>query len=215
MDTTVLLVDDHTLLREGLRMVLEAQPGVRVVGEADDGREALQMVEELEPAIVVMDLAMPNLNGADATRQIKKRFPMTRVIILTMHEDRQYLAQIVGAGAIGAVLKRAAATELVAAVNAAARGDSYYSPTIAKMMEEDYRFYRAVQGQEPETLTEREREVLQMIAEGRTNREIADLLQLSIKTVQTHRAHLMEKLDAHDRTDLVKYAIQHGIIATP
>src|SRR5690242_7348772 len=125
MDVSVLLVDDHTLLREGLRMVLDAQPGITVLGEADDGRQALQLVEDLHPNIVVMDIAMPNLNGIEATRQIKRRFGGTRVIILTMHENRQYLAQIIEAGAIGAVLKRAAGTELVEAVRAAARGESF------------------------------------------------------------------------------------------
>lgn len=213
MDSTVLLVDDHAMLREGLRMVLDAQPGITVVGEAEDGREALDLVESLHPDIVVMDIAMPNLNGAEATRQIKRRFPATRVVILTMHENRQYLAQIIGAGAIGAVLKRAAGTELVQAVKAAARGESFFSPAIATMMLEDYRFHMAAEGHdEADTLTEREREILQLVAEGKSNKEIADLLTLSIKTVQTHRSHLMQKLDAHDRTELVKYAIQHGII---
>jgi two-component system response regulator NreC len=213
MDSTVLLVDDHAMLREGLHMVLDAQPGITVVGEAEDGREALDLVEQLHPDIVVMDIAMPNLNGAEATRQIKRRFPSTRVVILTMHENRQYLAQILGAGAIGVVLKRAAGTELVQAVKAAGRGESFFSPAIATMMLEDYRFHRAVEGHdEGDTLTEREREILQLVAEGKSNKEIADLLTLSIKTVQTHRSHLMQKLDAHDRTELVKYAIQHGII---
>jgi DNA-binding NarL/FixJ family response regulator len=214
MDTTVLLVDDHTILREGLRMVLDAQPGITVVGEAEDGRQAVDMAEELHPQIVVMDIAMPNMNGAEATRQIKRKIPGTRVLILTMHQDRQYLAQIVEAGAIGAVLKRAAGTELVEAVKAAARGESFFSPAIASMMEEDYRFGLAREGiDESEKLTPREREILQLAAEGKSNKEIAELLDLSIKTVQTHRAHLMQKLGAHDRTDLVKYAIQKGIIA--
>jgi DNA-binding NarL/FixJ family response regulator len=213
MEARVVLADDHAMLREGLRMVLDAQPGILVVGEAEDGRQALDLVERLHPDIVVMDIAMPNLNGAEATRQIKRRFPMTRVVILTMHDNRQYLAQIIEAGAIGAVLKRAAGTDLVAAVHAAARGESYFSPDIATMIEEDFRFHQARQGEdEAEHLTQREREVLQLVAEGKTNREIADALDLSIKTVQTHRGHLMEKLDAHDRTDLVKFAIQQGII---
>jgi two-component system response regulator NreC len=160
-----------------------------------------------------MDIAMPNLNGLEATRQIKRRFPEVRVVILTMHENQQYVAQIVKVGATGCVLKRSAGTELVTAVRAAARGESYFSPSIATMLLEDY---RTLMGQaipdDLEALTEREREILQLIAEGKTNQEIADLLTLSIKTVQTHRAHLMEKLNLHDRTDLVKFAIRQGMI---
>jgi len=211
IDTKVLLADDHAILREGLRMVLDAEKGLTVVGEAENGREALEMVERLQPDVVVMDIAMPYLNGAEATRQIRRRFPQTRVVILTMHEDPQYLSQIVKAGAIGCVLKRSAGTELVTAVKAASRSESYFSPTMATMLLDTYRMQMADQSVE-DLLTEREREILQLIAEGRTNQEIADLLVLSIKTVQTHRAHLMEKLDAHDRTDLVKHAIRLGMI---
>ncbi|HEX8919268.1 MAG TPA: response regulator transcription factor [Chloroflexota bacterium] len=213
MDTKVLLADDHAILREGLRMVLDAQPGLAVVGEAEDGRQALEMTEKLHPDVVVMDIAMPNLNGAEATRQIKRRFPGVQVLILTMHENPQYLSQIINAGAIGCVLKRSAGTELVTAVRAAARGESYFSPTLASMMLDVYRMQLAEKGSgELESLTEREREVLQLIAEGKTNQEIAEQLVLSIKTVQTHRMHLMDKLGAHDRTDLVKHAIRLGMI---
>jgi two-component system response regulator NreC len=213
MDIKVLLADDHAVLREGVRMVLDAQPGISVVAEADDGREALDLVEKLDPDVVVMDIAMPNMNGLEATRQIKRRFPRTQIVILTMHENQQYLVQIVKAGAVGCVLKRAAGTELVAAVKAAFRGESYFSPTIATMLLDDYRVrLRYEDKDETELLTEREREILQLIAEGKTNQEIADSLTLSIKTVQTHRAHIMEKLDAHDRTDLVKHAIRMGMI---
>lgn len=214
MEARVLLADDHAILRDALRMVLDAQPEITVIGEAEDGRQALDLVEELGPDIVIMDIAMPNLNGAEATRQIKRRFPLTRVVILTMHESPEYLGQIVEAGAIAAVLKSAAGTELLSAVHAAMRGESYFSPKIASMMEEDYRFYRATQGGETEHLTDREREVLQLVAEGKTNKEISESLGLSIKTVQTHRSHVMQKLNIHDRMELVKYAIQHGIIAS-
>lgn len=211
-NTKVLLADDHAILRDGLRMVLQAQPDITVVGEAEDGRQALEMVERLHPDVVVMDIAMPNLNGAEATRQIKRRFPDVKVLILTMHENQQYLAQIVSAGAIGCVLKRSAGVELVSAVRAAARGESYFSPTMASMLLEGYRNH--LESQIPEDpFTEREREVLQLVAEGKSNQEIADLLVVSIKTVQTHRAHIMEKLDAHDRTDLVKHAMRLGIIS--
>jgi DNA-binding NarL/FixJ family response regulator len=213
MDTKVLLVDDHAILRDGLRMVLDAQPGISVVGEAEDGNAALALVEELHPNVVVMDIAMPRMNGLEATRQIRKRFPDTRVVILTMHEDQHYLVQIVKAGAHGCVLKRSAGTDLVTAIKAAARGESYFSPTIATMMVDDYRVLLSKGGiDEEELLTEREREVLQLVAEGRTSQEIADILVLSIKTIQTHRAHIMEKLGAHDRTDLVKAAIRMGMI---
>jgi len=213
MDTKVLLVDDHAILREGIRMVLDAQSGITVVGEAEDGRQALELVEKLEPDVVVMDIAMPNMNGAEATRQIKRRFPRTKVVILTMHENQQYLTQIVNAGATACVLKRSAGTELVTAVKAAARGESYFSPTMASMMLDVYRNRLVEEGSdELALLTEREREVLQLVAEGKTSQEIADQLFVSIKTVQTHRMHIMEKLDAHDRTDLVRHAIRLGVI---
>ena len=215
LEIKVLLADDHAVLREGVKMVLEVNPGITVVGEAEDGREALDLVEKLDPDVVVMDIAMPNLNGLEATRQIKRRFPRTQVVILTMHENQQYLAQIVKVGAVGCVLKRAAGAELVTAVKAAARGESYFSPAIASMLLEDYRVRLRFEGKdEAEILTEREREVLQLIAEGKSNQQIAELLTLSIKTVQTHRAHIMEKLDVHDRTDLVKYAIRMGMITS-
>lgn len=211
MDTKVVLADDHAILRDGLRMVLDAQPGITVVGEAEDGRQALDLVEELHPDVVVMDIAMPNLNGAEATRQIKRRFPDVKVLILTMHENPQYLTQIVEAGAIGCVLKRSAGTELVTAVKAAARGESYFSPTMATMLLDGFRMHLASQSTD-DLLTEREREVLQLVAEGKSNQEIADQLVVSIKTVQTHRAHVMEKLDVHDRTELVKHAMRLGMI---
>jgi two-component system response regulator NreC len=213
MAIRVVLADDHAVLREGVRMVLEAQPGISVVGEAADGRQALELVEQLDPDVAVMDIAMPNLNGSEATRQIRRRFPRTQVVILTMHESHQYLVQIVRVGAVGCVLKRAAGTELVAAVRAAARGESFFSPAIASLLLNDYRTrLRHQTTDESEILTEREREVLQMVAEGHTSQEIADFLTLSIKTVQSHRAHIMEKLDVHDRTELVKYAIRVGAI---
>lgn len=215
METKVLLADDHAILREGLRMVLDAQPQIKVVGEADDGRQAVEMAERLHPDVIVMDIAMPNLNGLEATRQIKRRWPEIRVVILTMHENHQYLMQIVKAGATGAVLKRSAGTELLTAIRAAAHGQSYFSPSIASMMLEDYRVrLNDDRVDSPEILTEREREVLQLVAEGKTNQQIAKSLFLSIKTVQTHRAHIMAKLGAHDRTDLVKFAIRTGMVTS-
>jgi DNA-binding NarL/FixJ family response regulator len=210
----VLLADDHAIVREGLHMVLAAHRTIEVLGEASDGREALDLVELLRPDVVVMDIAMPNLNGLEATRQIKRRSPDVRVVILTMHENQEYFVQIIKAGATGCVLKRSAGTELVTAIEAAARGESYFSPAIATVVMEDYRrLLSQPASAEVNPLTEREREILQLVAEGRTNREIADLLTVSIKTVQAHRSNIMEKLGAHDRTDLVKYAIRMGMIA--
>jgi DNA-binding NarL/FixJ family response regulator len=211
----VLLVDDHAIMREGLRLVLAAEPGIEVIGEAEDGRQAVDLVAALQPDVVVMDIAMPNLNGLEATRQIRLHSPQVQVVILTMHENRAYYLQFAKAGAAGFLLKRSMGKELVTAIEAAAHGDSYLPPSIAATVLADYRRLAA---REPielvDPLTEREREILQLVAEGQTNREIADLLTLSIKTVQAHRANIMEKVGAHDRTDLVRYAIQRGLISS-
>lgn len=213
MAIRVLLVDDHAIMREGLRLVLAAEPQIEVIGEAEDGHEALDLVARLQPDVVVMDIAMPNLNGLEATRQIRQRFPQVQVVILTMHDNQLYYLQIAKAGAAGCVLKRSMGKELVTAIEAAARGESYLPPAIAATLLADYRRLTDRSGPEQiAPLTEREREILQLVAEGQTNREIADLLTLSIKTVQAHRANIMEKLGVHDRTDLVKYAIKIGII---
>jgi PAS domain S-box-containing protein len=209
-DVRVLLVDDHAMFREGLRLVLDAQSGFAVIGEAEDGRQALKLVERLQPDVVVMDVAMPRLNGADATLQIKRRFPDVKVVILTTHENREYLVQIAKVGADGYVLKRSAGAELGQALKAVAQGQSYISPTIAGMMLDDYRVRIDQSGEN--LLTPREREVLQLAAEGLANQAIARQLVISIKTVQRHRDSIMRKLGAHDRTDLVKYAIRTGMI---
>lgn len=215
MTIRVLLVDDHAIVREGLRHVLSAHENIEVIAEADDGREALELAERLLPDVVVMDIAMPNLNGLDATRLIVRRAPRVRVVILTMHENQQYFLQIVRAGATGCVLKRSMGRELITAIEAAARGETYFSPAMATKVMEDYRRLLEQPGEERlDPLTEREREILQLVVEGQTNRDIADMLTLSIKTVQAHRANIMEKLDAHDRADLVKYAIRIGMITS-
>lgn len=214
MTVRVLLADDHAIVREGLRLVLAAELDIQVIGEAGDGRQALDLVEQLKPDVVVMDIAMPRLNGLEATAQIRRRFPRVRVVILTMHENELYVNQIIKAGATGCVLKRSMGRELVTAIDAAARGENYFSPTIATRVMQDYqRLLHRPASASADPLTEREREILQLIAEGRTNREIAEMLTLSIKTVQAHRSNMMDKLGAHDRTDLVKYAIRVGMIS--
>jgi len=209
----ILLADDHTILREGIRALLEDQPDIVVVGEAEDGRWTVHLAHELRPDVVVMDIAMPLLNGLEATRQIKRDCPDIRVLVLTMHDNEEYIRQVLKAGASGYVLKHAAANELVEAIRTVHRGDAVLSPTIARKVIEDYLRTNAVRSMPaPDELTPREREVLQLIAEGHTSKEIAELLGLSIKTVQAHRASLMQKLNLHDRSDLVKYAIQKKII---
>ncbi|HEX6509778.1 MAG TPA: response regulator transcription factor [Chloroflexota bacterium] len=214
MTVGVLLADDHAIVREGLRLVLAAEPDIEVIGEAGDGREALELVDRLKPDVVVMDIAMPRLNGLEATTQIRRRFPHVRVVILTMHENELYFNQIIKAGATGCVLKRSMGRELVTAIEAASRGENYFSPTVATKVLQDYRrLLHRPSSNGDDLLTEREREILQLIAEGRTNREIAEMLTLSIKTVQAHRSNIMDKLGAHDRTDLVKYAIRVGMIS--
>jgi DNA-binding NarL/FixJ family response regulator len=209
----ILLADDHTLLRNGIRALLEDQPDINVVGEAEDGREAVRLADQLHPNVVLMDISMPLLNGMEATRQIKREHPEINVLVLTMYDHEEYYREVLDVGASGYIIKRAAASELVAAIRAVAKGDAVLSPTITRLLLEDYlrkEINRDVT--EPDTLTPREREVLQLIAEGKTSREIAEILNLSIKTVQSHRASLMQKLDLHDRGDLIKYAIQKKII---
>jgi DNA-binding NarL/FixJ family response regulator len=210
----VLIADDHTILREGIRLLLRSQPDIDVVGEASDGRDAYFKVEELRPDVVLMDIGMPVLNGLDATQQIRRTFPDTKVLILTQHDNDEYVYRILQAGASGYVLKRAAGAELVSAIRGVDHGNAFLYPSMAKGLLNDY-LKRAEAGQEKASydgLTERERQILKMIADGCTNQQIADLLCLSVKTVQAHRGHLMEKLNMHDRTELVKYAIRKGII---
>jgi two-component system response regulator NreC len=213
----VLLADDHTILRQGIRMLLETQENMEVVGEATNGREAVDYARLLQPDIVLMDISMPELNGLEATHIIKREMPKIQVVILTMHETEEYLVQILQAGATGYVLKQAADHELIEAVNTASRGDTYLYPRIATMLVSDY--LRRVQSNKLEeqdanfdSLTAREREILTHIAEGHTNKEIAELLTLSVKTVENHRYSLMNKLNAHDRGELVRYAIRVGLI---
>jgi DNA-binding NarL/FixJ family response regulator len=208
----VLLADDHTIVRKGLRSLLEGKAGIEIVGEAQDGREALQKCAQLHPEVVLIDIAMPGLNGIEAIRQIKHRFPEIHTLVLTMHDDIEYIRQALHAGASGYVVKQAAPTDLVLAIQAAHRGDCYLSPSIAGKVVQEYIQRDLDEIVRYDQLTSRQREVLQLIAEGHSTREIAELLTISVKTVETHRANLMDKLDIHTTAGLTQYAIQKGII---
>ena len=208
----ILLADDHAMLRDGVRMVLEAHPGFEVVGAADNGQDAVRLAEELQPDIAVLDVAMPEINGLEATRAIREACPNTAIVILSMHEGEEYLREALRAGASGYVLKRAAAKELVGAIQAVRRGESYLDPALTRTLISDYVRQVERSDETPDSLTDRELEVLTLVAEGLTNRQIALKLNISIKTVQTHRANLMDKLNLHDRTELVRYAIRRGLI---
>ncbi len=205
----VLLVDDHTLVRQGFRRILEAEPDIEVVGEAPDGRAALEAVRSLHPAVVVMDVAMPNLNGIEATRRILAEDPHVRILALSMHKDAVYVREILRAGASGYLLKDAFDRDLVAAVRAVARGEGYLSPAVSEAVLSDYR--RQVKSP-LDLLTSREREVLQLLAEGKTNKEIAALLNLSVYTVDAYRGRIMEKLNLHSLGELVRFAMRMGLV---
>lgn len=210
----VLIADDHAIVREGLRTLIEAQPDIEVVGEATNGEEALNKTREVQPDIVLMDITMPIMNGLEATRQIKQNSPDVRILVLTMHESDEYFFSILEAGASGYFIKGGSSSELFSALRAVWRGGAFIYPTMAKKLLSDY-LHRVKTGQDKESydgLTDRQREILKLIAEGYTNQEIADLLVLSVATVQTHRAHIMAKLKLHSRTELIKYAIRRGFI---
>jgi two-component system response regulator NreC len=212
----VLLADDHTIVREGVRLCLEAMGDIEVVAEAEDGQMAVQMANQLRPDVAVVDLTMPRLNGVEAIRQIRRDLPETEVVVLSVHDSEPYVVQALRAGAAGYVLKRNAATELAAAIRAAHDGQAYLHPSIARRVIDDYlsRIHASEDAaSEPhERLTPREREVLQLAAEGHTTRAIAGLLCLSTKTVEHHRASLMTKLGLRGQTELVKYAIRAGLV---
>ena len=209
----ILLADDHTILRDGIRSLLEDEPDMDVVGEAEDGHSAVKMVAQLAPEVVVMDIAMPLLNGIEATRQIKRNHPQVKVLILSMHENEEYIRQVLASGAMGYILKDAAARELLGAIRAVHRGEAVLSPAITRLVIEDYlRWGEPQPAPVSDGLSAREREVLQLIAEGYTNKQIGEILCISVKTVQAHRNNLMQKLDLHDRGELIKYAIQKKII---
>ena len=211
----VLIVDDHAILRDGVRAILNLYDEVEVVGEAADGKEAIEKARELAPDVVLMDIAMPTMDGLEACRRIHKEMPNVRVLILTQHDNREYVLPIFRAGASGYILKKAVSSELVSAIRAVQQGDAFLYPAVARSLIEDYlQQSRTAEQEDPyDRLTDREREVLKLIADGRTNKEIAEMLFLSVKTVLGHRTNIMEKLDIHSRTELIKYAIRKGLVS--
>jgi DNA-binding NarL/FixJ family response regulator len=209
----ILLADDHNILRDGLRLLLERQ-GFSIVGEASDGREAIRLAEKHRPDVAVMDIAMPILNGIDATSRIVETCTPTKVIILSMHHDESYIVRALNAGARGYLLKDSLKADLISAVNAVSQGHSYFSPKVSLLLQEDY-FREMADKQKADTfelLTMREREILQLAAEGRSNKEIANLLNVSFYTVETHRSHILQKLNLHTVPELILYAVRKGII---
>ncbi|MCA9875234.1 MAG: response regulator transcription factor [Anaerolineales bacterium] len=210
---TVFLADDHTIVRKGLMSLLVEQADIVVVGEAENGREALTKIEQLQPDVVVMDITMPLLNGLEATRQIKRRWPSIHVVMLTIHTTEEYIFQILQAGASGYVVKQAAPSELVMAIRAAYDGETFLSPSISQTVIREYIAHAQSASCEntADVLTEREYEICQLLVEGYSSREIADMLVISIKTVETHRGNLLRKLDIDNLADLTKYAIRKGI----
>jgi DNA-binding NarL/FixJ family response regulator len=219
---TVLLADDHTIVREGLTKLLESDPNLKIVGEAKDGREAVSKVEKLKPDIVLMDISMPMLNGIEATRQIKKISRQTKVIILSMHSHDRYIGELLSLGASGYLVKDSTGANIMNAIKAAMKGDTYLSPSISRLVIENYVSTRKKKSTREElysSLSNREHEVFQMIAEGKSTKEISEILCVSLSTVKTHRAHIMEKLQIDNLTQLIQFAIELGIVeiarATP
>lgn len=212
----VLIADDHDIVRAGIKMLLDSQPDIEVVGEANDGNEAVELVIARQPHVVIMDISMPGMSGIDATKVIKQRFDNVEVIGLTMHADDRYFFELLKAGASGYVVKGAAPDDLLEAVRAASRGEAYIHPTLARKLISDYAVRAEAQSDNglAGTLTEREREVLRLIADGATSKEIADRLVISANTVDRHRSNIMAKLDLHNKAELIRYAISRGIVSS-
>lgn len=210
----LMIADDHTIVRQGLRRLLEDEDGMEVIGEAVDGRDAVAKALDLLPDIIIMDLSMPGLHGLEATRQIVKRLPKAKVLILSMHKNDAYVQQALQAGASGYILKDSASEEVLVAIRSVSRGDSYLSPSISRVLIDDYLRLCSPGGTRSlyDKLTVREREIFQLLAEGNKNQQIAEKLHVSVKTVETHRAHIMEKLNLGNIAELVKYAIEIGIV---
>ena len=211
----ILLADDHTIMRNGLRLLLERQPGFQVIGEAADGRETVEMTDALRPDVVILDIAMPNLNGLEAARQIASKLPSIAVVILSMHSDESYVLRALKAGARAYLLKDSAESDLIAAIKAVTEGKAFFSPAISKMLVDDYvrRLQQRGVDDSYELLTTREREILQLVAEGKSNKDVANLLNLSLYTVETHRGNIMQKLNLHSVPELILYAVRKGVIS--
>jgi two-component system, NarL family, response regulator NreC len=211
---TIVLADDHTIVRQGLANLLNAEPGFQVVGEAENGRQAVRKVEELRPDVVIMDIAMPILNGIEAGRQVRKISPATKLIILSMHSHDRYISELLSLGASGYLLKEASRTDIIQAIHTAMKGDTFLSPSISRKVVEEYVSLKKAPPRESlyNRLSNREREVFQMLAEGHSTRKIAETLFVSSSTVKTHRVNIMEKLELENASQLVQFAIQLGIV---
>ena len=215
MPIRILLADDHTVVRDGLRALLERQPDMAVVGEAADGRDSVRLAEEQAPDVVVMDIAMPNMNGIEATRRILAANPHCAVVILSMHQDESYVLRSIKAGAKGYLLKDSLRSDVLDAIRSVSQGRSFLARKVSRIMQEDYvrQLERRNLDDSYDLLTDREREILQLVAEGRTNKEVANILNVSLTTVETHRTHILQKLGLHSIPELILYAVRKGIIS--
>jgi two-component system response regulator NreC len=211
----IILAEDHAVMRRGLRLVLEEQKDFQVVGEASDGREAVTLAETVKPDVAVLDITMPNMNGIEAARQISAKQPGVSIVVLSMHSDEGYVLRALKAGARGYLLKESPETDLIHAIRSVSQGKAFFSPAVSRMLVEDY--VRQLQDKDIEDsyelLTPREREILQLIAEGKSNKDVANMLNLSLYTIETHRGNIMEKLNLHSVPELILYAVRKGVIA--